>query len=177
MSLNLKQNIKLTKKNFTNLKYLYKISVLASLCQNKAFVLIFYYDFLDIEVMQKIQHFLQMKNYKSLKLKKNLLRNFVNNGSNVNLFANLLKNNILLIYNKDNTTSFCKSTFYNFSTIKNIHFLGMFQNNIFLRPSEVKIIMQNTSYNSGLKTYSLSNHAQRLLKQTLSLKSFSNANN
>ena len=86
------------KKVYTNYKYLYKTRHLYSILNNINSCYIFFYTSFSKQKEIELKTLLQKENLKFIKLKKNLLQNEFNN-SKFNFINNLLKNNIMLVYN------------------------------------------------------------------------------
>lgn len=125
-------------RNYKSLKFLYQSFVLKTCFLKNKYILFFYYDIMSIEKQNLLKKSLIQENLKYYKIKRNIFKKYLNN-SEINIFNNLIINNILIIYNfLDLESEFNYLNLLKILTFKDLHFLGIWFNNQFLRPSELK---------------------------------------
>lgn len=117
---------KIAKKNHKNLKYIYNTNLIKNFFKNQNFLLFFFFTNISKKNEIELQTYLKKENLKFLKIKKNLLLKDQIISTNFYFLNNLLKNNVMIIYNKDNTNfnyNVLKTLLKN--SIKEIQFLGI----------------------------------------------------
>ena len=123
---------------FKNYKYVFKSNITKSYFFEKNFILFYYYDIMSFQQQGIIQKKLLDNGLKYYKLKKKLLKNFIFE-NNLNYFQNLFENNVLIVYNfKDEDLIFNYTIFTKDLCFKELHFIGIWLYNQFLRPWELK---------------------------------------
>jgi hypothetical protein len=117
---------KIAKKNHKNLKYIYNTTIIKNFFKNQKFFFLFYFTNISKKNEIELQIYLKKENLKFLKIKKNLLIKDKIISTNFYFLNYLLKNNIMIIYHKEN-----KNFDYNIlktllkNSIKEIQFLGI----------------------------------------------------
>ncbi len=154
------------KKVYTNYKYLYKTRHLYSILNNINSCYIFFYTSFSKQKEIELKNLLQKENLKFIKLKKNLLQNEFNN-SKFNFINNLLKNNIMLVYNT-NSPEINNVLISDIVNLKIFNLFGIWSNQKFLRPSEIKQLSTLNQKNLNLELLSLNNFTKNYFFKTLS---------
>lgn len=117
---------KIAKKTHKNLKYVYNINLIKNFFNKQHFLLFFFFTNIPKKNEIEIQTLLKNNNLKFFKIKKNLLINLVKDNNNFYFLHNLLKNNVMIIFNKNNDL-FNYQMLQNLlkTSIKEIQFLGI----------------------------------------------------
>lgn len=159
---------KITLRNYKSAKHSYKANVIKKYLNTQEYLLFFYYDFIPVETQQQLNSILIEQNLKILKIKKNSLTNFLKE-NNLNFMHNLMINNVFIIFNRNNQALNIKNVL-KLNLIKNIHFLGIWLERKFLRPSELKKIHLLSNKFIFKNTVKILNLKKTLLKKSLTLK-------
>lgn len=159
---------KITLRNYKSAKHSYKANVIKNYLNTQEYLLFFYYDFIPVETQQQLNNILIEQNLKILKIKKNSLTKFLKE-NNLNFIHNLMINNVFIIFNKNNQALNIKNVL-KLNLIKNIHFLGIWLQKKFLRPSELKKIHLLSNIFIFKNTVKILNIKKTLLKKSLTLK-------
>jgi ribosomal protein L10 len=118
-------NIKINNMNLRDhksFKLIYKFNILKDCLKNNNFILFFYYDFLNSQTRMQLKKQLKNNDLKLIILKKNSLFNYLSN-SKFKFINNLLKDNIIIIYNKNNEI-IDQITIKKLLTVNNIKLVG-----------------------------------------------------
>jgi len=156
--------IKISNRNQKNLKFNYNLNLLKKTFKNNQFTLFFYYDSWSTEINNSLKEILVSENLQYSRIKKNILNN-----SEYKFLTDLVKNNIIIITSKDNL-EFSNKYLTKLNNIKNIHFIGIFLKETFLRPFEIKKINILNGRNLNIKTAKILNSNIFLLKKALTFK-------
>lgn len=135
MFLNKKIQNKISIRKFKSFKFSFKKNHLENILTNNQFILFYFYDYFSNENLLKFQEIIRKNNLRFYRINKNFLKN--TSFKNLNTFA---KNNTLIIFHAENS-EFSKDYFSQFQNIKNIHLAGIFLKKNFLRPFELKQLL------------------------------------
>lgn len=127
----------ISNRNQKLLNLAYRSNLIQKPLLEKQYNLLFYFDFISIEMQIALKQILIENNLKAVRIKKNCLKHVL--ADSHNFFQNLTVNNSLLIYSNLNYT-FNYSVILKLNTVKGIHFMGAWVNKQYLRPSELKKI-------------------------------------
>lgn len=159
---------KFPKKFYTNYKYLYKTRHLYSILNDLNICYIFFFTSFSKQKEIELKTILQKDNLKFIKLKKNLLQNEFEN-SNLNFINNLLKNNIMLVYNTK-SPEINNVLINDIVNLKIFNLFGIWSNQKFFRPSEIKQLTTLNKKNLNLENIFLNNFTKNSFFKTLSKK-------
>ena len=159
------KNIKL--KKYRYFKILNKNNLLKNYLKNINFILIFYYDFLSTQQKLNLKKNLDSKNLKIINIKNKSNIDIINNNSIFKPLKNLLNNNVILIYNKDNNNSTIDTNKLNYlMNLKKIKLAGVLWNKKFYRPSVLKkyvSLNENIKQNTIIQVSSIINNLKFIL--------------
>ena len=159
------KNIKL--KKYRYFKILNKNNLLKNYLKNVNFILIFYYDFLSTQQKLNLKKSLDSKNLKIINIKNKSNINIINNNDIFRPLKNLLNNNVIIIYNKDNNNSIISTDKLNYlMNLKKIKLAGLLWNKKFYRPSTLKkyiSLNENIKQNTLIQVSSIINNSKFIL--------------
>lgn len=156
--------VKISNRNQKTLKFNYKLNLLKRCLNNNQFTLFYYYDSWSTEINTSLKEILVSENLEYSRIKKNILNN-----SEYQFLKDLVKNNVIIITSKNNS-EFVNKYLTKLNTIKNIHFIGIFLNKTFLRPFEIKKIVNLNSKSLNIATSKTLKLNLFILKKALCLK-------
>lgn len=116
-------------------KLIYKFNILKKCLQTNNFILFFYYDFLNSQTRLELKKQLKNNNLKLIILKKNSMFNYLSN-SKFKFINNLLKDNIILIYDKNNNI-IDQQIIKNLLKMQNLKLVGCLWDKKYYRPTKI----------------------------------------
>lgn len=158
--------VKISNRNQKILKFNYKLNLLKKNLNNNQFTLFYYYDSWSAEINTSLKEVLVSENLQYSRIKKNILNN-----SEYQFLKDLVKNNVIIITSNTNS-EFLNKYLTKLNNIKNIHFIGIFFKKTFLRPFEIKKIVNLNTKSLNVTTSKTLKLNFYLLKKALSLKKF-----
>lgn len=117
-------------------KILYRFNIIKDCLENNNFILFFYYDFLNPQQRNSLKNKLKSQNLKTLIIKKNSNLQFLSD-TKFKFLKNLLNNNTLIIYDKNNNL-IDKKIIESLINEQNIKLIGGLWNKKLVRPSIIK---------------------------------------
>ena len=153
-------------------KILYKYNIIKECLENQNFILFFYYDFLNPQQRNNLKKKLESQNLKTLIVKKNSNLKFLSN-LKFKYLNNLLNNNTLIIFNKNNDI-IEKKILLKLIKDSNIKLIGCLWNKKLIRPS---IIQKYCSIEENVKINTLINLKANINKLKIILEKISKNNN
>jgi len=168
MLLNKLSKITISSRQLKLLKFQSKIKIVKQLFIEKVFIAIFFCDFISQTFLSNLKFKINGTNLQQMFLNKNILKTIFLE-SNILISKNFIKNNILIFYNKKNEPLKI-ADFFLLKSLKHLHFLGIFLEKKFLRPSEHLLNHKLHLQNLNKLTCKILYQKQSLLKNNLLLK-------
>ena len=113
---------KIPYRNYKSLKLMYQSNLIKNCFLQNKFILFYYYNIISIDAQKNLENILIAENLKYYKIKGNILNKILLD-SNLN---NLIKNNVLIIFNPTlKESNFNYTQFTKKLNFKSIHFFGI----------------------------------------------------